>query len=157
MKIGFMADSHDSIPALVKVVGIFNDAGAKFVLHAGDLISPFVSKPIASLKAEFKAVFGNNDGEKQGLLKVFENRIFRPPHALEIGKRRILLMHEPDQIDALVKSQMFDIIIYGHTHEPVIKKGATLVVNPGECCGYLSGKRTVALLDTDKNDVQIIL
>ena len=59
MKIGIMSDSHDNMPAITSAVGLFNDIGVKLVIHGGDLISPFVSKPIKHLNAEFVAVFGN--------------------------------------------------------------------------------------------------
>jgi predicted phosphodiesterase len=29
-------------------------------------------------------------------------------------------------------------------------------VNPGEVCGYLTGKSTIALLDTDRREAEII-
>jgi len=31
-----------------------------------------------------------------------------------------------------------------------------LVVNPGEVCGYLSGKSTIALFDTVKREVRLV-
>jgi len=34
--------------------------------------------------------------------------------------------------------------------------GKTLVINPGEVCGYLTGKPTIALLDTVKHEAKII-
>jgi hypothetical protein len=52
----------------------------------------------------------------------------------------------------------YDIIIHGHTHEAkTYHKGRTLVINPGEACGYLTGKPTIATLDTKTLDVKIIL
>ena len=57
---------------------------------------------------------------------------------------------------ALVESKRYDIVVRGHTHKPEIKKvGKTLVINPGEACGYLSGKRTIALLDLEKSKGEI--
>jgi len=38
----------------------------------------------------------------------------------------------------------------------VRKKGKVLIVNPGEVCGYLSGKSTMALLDTAKREAKIV-
>jgi uncharacterized protein len=65
-------------------------------------------------------------------------------------------MHEPDALDALVASGRFDAIIYGHTHEPDIREGKTLVINPGEACGWLKGNRTIAIWDLADGDVQIM-
>jgi predicted phosphodiesterase len=48
-------------------------------------------------------------------------------------------------------------VVSGHTHIPVNKiRGKTLVICPGEVCGYLSGKATIALLDTAKHEAQIV-
>ncbi|MBN2103736.1 metallophosphoesterase [bacterium] len=157
MKIGIMADSHDNIPALVKAVSVFNDAEVSLVLHAGDLIAPFTAKPLKNLNARFIAVFGNNDGEVLGLSKVFENKIFRPPHLVEFKNLKILLLHEPDNLDALAISGKYDCIVCGHTHELEIRKDPTLVVNPGECGGWLSGRRTVAIWDTGNGHVNPVV
>jgi len=57
-------------------------------------------------------------------------------------------MHEPKFIDALVKSGEYDLVVYGHTHEIDIREGKALVINPGEACGWISGRATAVVLDT---------
>ena len=156
MRVGILTDTHDNMPAIAKAVGIFNDAEVSHVLHAGDLVSPFVSIPLKNLNMDFTAVFGNNDGERIGLANVFRGRIHRAPHPLEIGGKKILLMHEPDSLDALVASGRFDAIVYGHTHEPDIREGKTLVINSGEACGWLKGNRTIAIWDLASGEVQLM-
>ena len=61
-------------------------------------------------------------------------------------------------IDALVASGKFDIILSGHTHNVVNVKheNGVLVVNPGEACGYLTGKATFAIVNTDEMKAEII-
>ena len=62
-----------------------------------------------------------------------------------------------DVIEELAKSQCYDVIIYGHNHRAEVKKvGKTLIINPGECGGWLTGKSTVAVLDLTDFDVRII-
>jgi putative phosphoesterase len=156
MRIGILSDSHDNMPAIAKAVSIFNDAEVYHVLHAGDLVAPFVSIPLKTLNMEFTAVFGNNDGERIGLSNVFKGHIHRAPYSLEIGGKNILLMHEPDNLDALVASGQFDAIVYGHTHESDVRKGKTVVINPGEACGWLKGDRTIAIWDLTSGDVEIM-
>ena len=57
----------------------------------------------------------------------------------------------------MIKSGVFSLIIYGHTHEKQIKKEEnTLIVNPGECCGYLTGNPTIAIVDLDTLTGEII-
>ncbi|HDQ44407.1 MAG TPA: metallophosphoesterase [bacterium] len=156
MKIGVMADSHDNLPAIGKAVSLFNDAGVGLVIHAGDLVAPFVAEPLRYLKADFIAVFGNNDGERFGLHTVFGGRIHRPPHPFSFAERRILILHEPDNLDALAISGKFDGIVYGHTHEPDVRRRPVPVINPGECGGWVTGRRTVAVWDPDSGQVDII-
>jgi putative phosphoesterase len=57
----------------------------------------------------------------------------------------------------LIKSESFNIIVHGHTHKAeVYSKGKTLIVNPGEACGYLTGKSTIAVLNTERREAKII-
>lgn len=156
MKIGIMADSHDNMTALAKAVSVFNDAEVNLVIHAGDLVAPFVAKPLKHLQMDFVAIFGNNDGERFGLSNVFYKKIHRPPHLIKFNEKKILICHEPDNIDALAASGYFNAIIYGHTHEADIRQGKTLVINPGETGGWLNGRRTVALWDLYSDEVEII-
>jgi putative phosphoesterase len=72
---------------------------------------------------------------------------------------KIALVHgnEEELLTALINGESFDVVVHGHTHKPeVYRKGKTLVVNPGEVCGYLTGKSTVALFDTNKREAKII-
>ena len=61
-------------------------------------------------------------------------------------------------LEALANSGNFDIILSGHTHSLVNKKldNGILVVNPGELCGYLTGRATFAIIDTDTMESEII-
>ena len=157
MKIGIISDTHDNMPKIKEAVAMFNMKEVEFVIHAGDYIAPFSIVPLENLKCDYVGVFGNNDGEKVGLAKKSQDRIKVPPHQVNLGNRKIVILHEPNDIDNLIKSQNYDIIIYGHTHSPVIEKhDRTLVINPGECCGWLSGKSTVATADLDNMTAEIV-
>jgi hypothetical protein len=57
----------------------------------------------------------------------------------------------------LLKSQIYDIVVYGHTHDPVIEKqGKTLAINPGECGGWLPGRSAIALADLDQMSAELV-
>ena len=77
---------------------------------------------------------------------------------LTVDSLHIALLHGTNEalVKALAKSEDFDVIIRGHTHDPGITviKG-TLLINPGECSGVLSGKATVATLGTANLNVEI--
>jgi hypothetical protein len=71
--------------------------------------------------------------------------------------RKIYVRHEPDAIEAIAKSGMYDLVIYGHTHQIDIRKeGATWVVNPGECCGWTTGRSTIVVFDMKKMEPTLI-
>lgn len=156
MKIGILSDTHDNMAALEKAVAAFNDAEVALVIHAGDMIAPVMSRSIEKLQSEFIAVFGNCDGERIGLSKVFPDKIFVPPHTIVFKEKRILVFHEPSNIDILADSDRFDAIVYGHTHTADIRKHKnTWIINPGECSGLVHGKRTAAVWDCDADEVNI--
>ena len=156
MKIRILADSHDNLPAVAKAVAAFNDVEVDLVIHAGDIVAPFVSIPLKELQMDFIAVYGNNDGERFGLYHTLKQKIHEPPHLLHFADRKILIQHEPYQLEALAASGHFDAIIYGHTHEIDVRKGKTNIINPGENGGWVHGKRTIAIWDLMTNDIDII-
>ena len=49
-----------------------------------------------------------------------------------------------------------DIVISAHTHIPEIKQGHPMYLNPGECCGWVSGRSTVAILNLETLHAEII-
>ena len=68
-----------------------------------------------------------------------------------------MVMHEHFVAEALADSGHYDLVVYGHTHVPDIRKVKnTLVVNPGEVSTYLYGKSTVALVDLDTLNGKIV-
>ncbi|MCK5145699.1 metallophosphoesterase [bacterium] len=156
MKIGILSDSHDNMAALIKAVGFFNDAGVDLVIHAGDLISPFTAVALKKLHSDFIAIYGNNDGEKAGLYQALNGNIHRSPHLHTFHNKKIMIMHEPDHLDILADSGAYDTIIYGHTHVADIRYGKTLIINPGECGGWVTGKRSIALWNLDEHKVDTI-
>ena len=154
MKIGIISDSHDHRNNIIKAVECFNDENVGIVIHAGDIVSPFTEREFKKLKSKMKAVFGNNDGEKFGLKKFFDINL--PPLELTLDDKKIIVMHEPYNLEALKNSNYYDVIIYGHLHEPYIEKGETTVVNPGETCCWITNKATVVILDTESMDTRLI-
>ena len=162
MIVGIMADTHDRLPMLDKAVKRLNEEGVELVLHAGDYIAPFVVPRFKPLNADLIGVFGNNDGDKELLKKKFADmgadiRGNFAEVVIDGLKMAMLHGHEEGLLRSLINVNSYDMIVYGHTHEAKThRKGKTLVINPGEVCGYLTGKSTIALLDTKTLDVRII-
>jgi len=160
--IGAISDTHDSLPMIRKAVDHLNRAEVSLVLHAGDIISPFVPRSFSDLKAPMIAIYGNNDAEKEVLRKRFSEigKEVRGTFAeVEVGGIRVALTHgdELDLLNSLIRSQFYHLIVCGHTHEAKSYiSGGTLIVNPGEVCGYLSGEPTIATVDTESRQAEII-
>jgi len=157
MLIGIMSDTHDNLPAIGKAVEFFNGRGVDLVIHAGDYVAPFVARELKKLKAPLRGVFGNNDGERKGLYEALgiKDEIIE----LEADGMKIAVTHGTNDVlvRALAYSRLYDVVVVGHTHRYEIREvGRTILVNPGEVCGYVSGVRSVALLDTRGRDVKII-
>ena len=161
MKIAVIADSHDRLPTLKRALELFTGMGVGAVLHAGDFVAPFAAKLLVGPDAPDPAaaplycVYVNNDGERVGLKKVLP-QLQDGPLRVQLGGRTIVMHHwiewlKPQDIAGA------DIVITGHTHEVVQEtRGGILYLNPGECCGWLTGRCTAALLDTVALSARII-
>jgi putative phosphoesterase len=157
MLVGMLADSHDDMEALRRAVDLFNRRRAAIVVHAGDFCSPFTREVLGDLEGEFAGIFGNNDGDRLTLLERYEGALHRPPWVTSLGGRRAVLVHEPVLVDSLAASGDFDLVVYGHTHRAAVRrKGGTLTVNPGKTARLHRGEATVALLDTEGMEVEIV-
>lgn len=159
MKLGVMADSHDNVPKVQQAVEFFDRLGVDLVVHAGDFVAPFAVAPLAKLTCPVLAVFGNNDGERVGLARKLEAIGEVHPNLAEtqLGGRRIAAVHYPELAEPIAASGVYDLVVYGHTHEIDVRPGATTtVLNPGEVGGWLSGRSTVAVVDLETMDVEIV-
>jgi len=145
-----MADSHDNLRAIKKAVRLFNEERCSLVIHAGDFVAPFAAREMQSLKCRVRAVFGNCDGEKQGLEKAFQplGEIREAPLAFKNSDLNFLVVHLDFPLEPYLSSGEYDVLVFAHTHKAEIRKEERiLLINPGETGGWLSGKSTVALLD----------
>jgi hypothetical protein len=155
MIIGLISDTHDNINMIDRAVKRLNEEQVKLVLHAGDYIAPFTAKHFKPLEAQLVGVYGNNCAERNTLKKVYgeigaEIRGFFAE--VKTDGMRIALIHGHRQEDVdKAYGGGYDVIVRGHTHRAGVghKKGV-FVVNPGEACGYVTGRSTLAFLDTER-------
>jgi len=162
VKIGIVSDTHDHLSLIGKAVEAFNASGVGLVLHAGDFVSPFTAPRFKPLKARMTGVFGNNDGDRTLLRRRFSEINVEIKDTIAVLEAEAVRMaathgHDEDLLKALIDSGSFGVVAYGHTHQAVVeRRGKTLVINPGEACGYLSGDATIAILDTARLEAEII-
>lgn len=156
MKIALIADTHDNLPRLSQALEFFAQSGTEALIHAGDFVAPFAARHLTNFPGPIWAVFGNCDGERQGLSDVLKLSLARGPVNFELADRRFVLAHKQSQISADLLSQA-EVAVVGHTHKPSqTHHNSTLIINPGECCGQVTGQSTVALLDSDDLSVEVI-
>ena len=128
-KIGVISDTHvrsfEELPeALVKAL-----AECDLIIHAGDIINMKVIRGLEDL-APVIAVHGNMD-QPEVWSALPDRRI------IEAAGRKIGVVHGsggPEEVWKRVKTLFseVDIIIFGHTHEPMNKSvDGVLLFNPG--------------------------
>jgi phosphoesterase, MJ0936 family len=121
--LGLVSDTHNLVrPEIYDAL-----EGVELILHAGDVGGPSVIAELATV-APVRAVFGNTDvpGEP-GLAESLDLKIdgvtIHVSHGHEVGGPT------PEK---LLKRYSADVIVFGHTHKPLIEQvGKRIVVNPG--------------------------
>ncbi|MCS7111835.1 MAG: metallophosphoesterase [Ignisphaera sp.] len=167
MIIGVMSDSHDNLEAVSAALAIFRNENVEALIHLGDIISPFMFMRIVEFPTRIIALLGNNDGDVLSLREIALKAgatVRQNVHSISIGNRKILLIHgfgAADQtkeiVDSISLSGSYDAIFYGHTHRVDAHfSNKTLVLNPGEVCGYITGRRSIAIVDTLTMNYRII-
>ena len=159
MRIGVFGDVHDHVDNLRRAINIFNDSRCELVLFAGDLVSPLVVPPLRKLTAKLVACWGDNDGNRVGIAGGFRicGTMGEPPLGITAHDgTRILLTHELDKVRGLIDGAQ--LIVFAHSHRPSVATDAhgRLFVNPGETSGWNFRKPTVAIVDTDPLNAEII-
>ena len=160
MRIGVLADTHDRVPAIADLLQKFADKGVSMVMHAGDFCSPFSLASFHQRGMALLGVFGRNDGDRETLAayaaRGMGTEIYESPHSFDVGGKRILLVHEIVEVSPR-SIESHDFVIHGSSHLQSEKKmGSTIVINPGEACGWIHGKCTAMILNTDSGEVENI-
>lgn len=106
-----------------------------------------------------------------------------PPRTIEWAGRRILVVHDPeeshhahpngasgdtsdgsgisagwrDQPPRIDRDPSHDLVLHGHTHRHRLeRRGGTLIFNPGECAGFMSGRNAVGLVDLVSLEAELL-
>ncbi|HUO52225.1 MAG TPA: YfcE family phosphodiesterase [Gemmatimonadaceae bacterium] len=160
MRVGVLADTHDRVPAVAEFCRRFREAGAGLVLHAGDYCAPFALRPVIEAGLTLAGVFGRIDGDHEALrmeaARGIGIELFESPHSVEVAGARILLVHDIGDVSERSVAE-HGIVIHGFTHEQRMKSvGDSLILNPGEACGWLYGTPSAAILDLDTRKVEFL-
>ncbi len=162
-----LSDTHDNLQKLRAALSVARDNRVEAVIHLGDFTSPFTLRELANSAPRVVGVLGNNDGDPLALLRTASSsniELQHWPHEIELGGRRILLVHGFGSADTLVRvvealaaSGRWDAVLYGHTHRLDLRRvGGALVLNPGEVYGGITGRSTFAVLDTERMEAEVV-
>ena len=167
MKLMFVSDIHGSLPATERVLELFAQSGAQWLIILGDVLNhgPRNELPAGYAPAEVAiklnsvaprtiAVRGNCDSEVDQMLLAFP---ITAPWQQVLGEhQRLFLTHghlySPENMPPLAAG---DVLVYGHTHIPVAeKRGDVFLFNPGSVSIPKGGfPASYGLLEGDKLQV----
>lgn len=151
MLIGIISDTHipvrtDKLPG--KIFEIFKDVD--LILHCGDIEVMSVIEELEEI-APVKAVCGNCDPyigfNTHEIIKVDD---------VKIGLTHGIVYPKGDtqQLYYLAKELDVDILVSGHTHQPLVKKEAdVLLLNPGSPTQPRLSEPSVMLLEINGREV----
>ncbi len=155
MLIGVVSDTHDRLPMIDRAIDLFARRAVQAIIHAGDLVAPFAARRLLRYGGPIYVTYGNNDGEREGLRRVLP-QIKEGPLKVTMAGRRLVVHHFIDWLRSEDLADA-DVVITGHTHEVVNERqDGTLYLNPGECCGWVNDRCTVAILNTDLMRADIV-
>jgi len=151
MRIGVVSDTHNNLRNVERIVELFRGADISRVVHTGDITQPPTLHALARVEVPIVGVFGNND-EREALLETAAGlavELRDPPFVWEIGPRRVLVAHDPVELEAAPEPGC-EVVLHGHTHRRTVEcSPERLLFNPGECAGHLAGRQTVGVVDLD--------
>jgi putative phosphoesterase len=156
MLLGVLSDSHDHLTRLEWALDRCVREGIGGLIHPGDIIAPFAARLLKQMwTGPLVVVYGNNDGERRGLASVLPG-ISDGPVLCDWEGRRISVDHYPPDEEHRPIADT-ELVIFGHTHQVALEKQAgRIFLNPGEVCGWVTGRPTMALVDTENMRIEII-
>ena len=159
MRIGVVSDTHNNLKSVAKIVSIFNDQKVEKVVHTGDITQSKTVEAFAEIKMPMYGVYGNNDLELESLTKSISKLgyYFVQPPFIDIWcNKKMIVVHDPLLLNEYDLSE-YNLAIHGHTHRYRMERiNSTLIFNPGECAGHMTGFNAVGVIDLESMDTEII-
>ncbi len=178
MLIAIISDTHDNLPNLERFLNWARENQIEAVIHCGDIASAetidFLSRNFAG---RIHLVYGNMDVNYRDEIHKKCDELKNVKLDGEVGEiivetghpsdrviwadassRRIAFCHLPEKAKELASSGRYNLVFYGHTHQPGIEKiGRCQIINPGTLAGLFQ-KATFAVFDTTtkKLDLKIL-
>lgn len=144
MRLMFASDIHGSLPATERILTLFRQSGASWLVILGDVLNhgprnvlpegyapAQVAERLNTLAERIIAVRGNSDSEVDQMLLRFP--IAAPWQQVLTARQRLFLTHGhlfgANNLPPLASG---DVLVYGHTHLPVAEQRDGIYhFNPG--------------------------
>jgi putative phosphoesterase len=157
VKVCIVSDSHDRADPLASAVRQAAAEGAEVVIHCGDVIGTQTLRGALNAGLTMHVIHGNNLGDPISLSRWARESAGKlqyhgPDARLELGGRRVFVVHYPEYGYAMACTGDWDLVCCGHSHEAGVQqvrnvKGTTTVLaNPGTVAG-LAAPATWILAD----------
>ncbi len=163
MKIAIISDIHDNLANLQKVLDYCQKESIKTIICCGDTAS---EETLEFLQANFPGkillVPGNMDAgywDYKNLSEKFAGtnlKIFPSVGEAEFDGYKVAFVHFPEKARELAVSGKYDLVFYGHTHQPWEEKiGHCRLINPGNVAN-IRYPATFAVWDTNDDKLKLI-
>jgi len=157
MRICIVSDSHDRADPLAAAVKAAAARGAEAVIHCGDVIGTQTLRAALAVGLPMHVIHGNNLGDPISLSRWARDsngqlHYHGPDARLELGGRKIFVVHYPEYGYAMACTGGWDLVCCGHSHDAGIQQVRTVngtttwLVNPGTVAG-LAAPSTWMLAD----------
>jgi putative phosphoesterase len=154
MLIGILSDTHDRLAPTVAALKVLRAAGARHLIHCGDVGSEQILDELAGdVPATF--VWGNNDFDRASLARYAAAVGVTCGDALAdltLSGKRLAVTHgdHPATVRRILDGQEHDYLLVGHTHVRAdARVGRTRVINPGAL--HRATPKSVAVLDLESD------
>lgn len=162
MKIAIIADVHDNLPNLKKVLDYCSQNNIEKIICCGDLATVETLEYLNdNFEGEIFYCFGNMDEDHLRSYPFKNNRykktkIFKEFGEAEIDNKKIAFVHFPEKAKELCQSGKYNVVFYGDTHKPFTKKiNECEMLNPGNVANQFFPP-TFAVWETENDKFDLI-
>ena len=167
MKVCVLSDSHDNRTLLEAAVADAQSRGAEAVLHCGDVVAPSTLNVLKRFELPIHVIHGNNAGDLYTMTRMAhrpgsQTHYYGQDAGIELGGRRIFLVHYPHYARAMACTGEWDLVCCGHDHNATIEQianingGRTWLVNPGTV-GGVGAPATYVIGDLERMEFELVV
>ena len=163
MLIAIISDTHGNSATFNKFAAWAKENKIQEVIHCGDIGFAYFAKEMAELLPDihFHLVIGNMDNDEESIEKMLalgqtpNTNFYGQTGEIEIDHEKIAFTHKPDDARKLALTGRFNLVFFGHTHQPFEEKiGLCRLINPGNLAGDIY-QSTFAVYDTKASHLEL--